>query len=110
MKQYVVDEIRPEDRPAIQAAIDAQWGPADLGGIYWIPLDAEMLNPVQADHQECQPHCVALELEADRLVCELLVRTRSRMRCECIGYADGRQRSWLMDRVDAIFERLRIKT
>lgn len=110
MKQYVIDEIRPGDRPAIQADLDARWGPADLGGIYWIPLEPGLLNPVQARHVDCQPHCVALELETDRLVCEMLVRTRNRMRCDCIGYADAAQRAWLMERVDAIFDRLQIKT
>ena len=84
-------------------------GAGRVGAIYWIPLDRAVLNPVQARHADCQPHCVALELQGERLVCEFLVRTRNRMRCECMAYADAAQRAWVMDRVDAIFERLRIK-
>ena len=109
MKQYVVDEIRPEDYARLKVEIEARYGPAELGGIYWLPVDAERLNTVQAAHVECHPLCVALELCSDRLVCELLVRTRQRVRCDCMAYADDRQRSWLMDTVDGIFTRLEIK-
>ena len=53
---------------------------------------------------------MALELGPDRLAAELLVRTRSRVRCDCIHYADERQRNWLVRTVDAIFEKLEIIT
>jgi hypothetical protein len=53
---------------------------------------------------------MALELGEDRLAGELLVRTRKRVRCDCIHYADDRQRDWLIRTVDAIFEKLEIVT
>ncbi len=81
-----------------------------MGGLYWVPLDQELLTPCQADHQQCQPHYFALELMPDRLACELLVRTRSRIRCECIQYATVRQRNWLIEMVDAVFEKLGLQT
>jgi hypothetical protein len=49
-------------------------------------------------------------LGADRLAAELLIRTRNRVRCDCIHYADERQRNWLVQTVDAIFEKLEIIT
>jgi hypothetical protein len=53
---------------------------------------------------------MALGLRPDRLAGELLVRTRNRVRCDCIHYADERQRNWLIQTVDAIFEKLGIIT
>jgi hypothetical protein len=81
-----------------------------MGGIYWIPLAAELLTETQAQHADCQPFYVAIELQQDQLAVELLVRTKRQVRCACIGYADQNQRTWMMDLVDAIFKRLDIIT
>ncbi len=108
MKQYVVDQLRSEDQARLKVALETELGPAAPGGIYWLPLDKALWNDVQVAHVDCQPFCVAIELEGDRLVCELLVRTHNRMRCECMGYADARQRAWLIDTVDGILQRLQI--
>ena len=40
----------------------------------------------------------------------MLVRTKNRIRCACMGYASKDQRIWIMDVVDAIFEKLDIAT
>jgi hypothetical protein len=53
---------------------------------------------------------MALELSPDRLAAEMLVRTRCRVRCDCIHYADEGQCNWLVRTVDAIFEKLEIIT
>ena len=108
MKQYVVDEIRPADYEKIKAYLDAEFGPAEMGGIYWVPVAQEMLNEVQSAHEPCQPFFFALDLEPERLSCELLIRTRSRIRCDCINYATEPQRNWLISVVDAVFEKLEI--
>jgi hypothetical protein len=108
MKQYVVDQLCAEDQARLKVALETELGPAAAGGIYWLVLDAALWNDVQVAHTDCQPFCVAIELEADRLVCELLVRTRNRMRCDCMGYADAHQRTWLIDTVDGMLQRLQI--
>ena len=110
MKQYVVDEIRPDDHHKLEQYLDTSYGPAEMGGIYWVPLPAEMLTEIQLAHTDCQPFYFAIELEEDRLALELLVRTKSRIRCDCIGYASGEQRIWIMAVVDAMFEKLDIAT
>ena len=110
MKQYVVDEIRAADHEKIKVYLDAEFGPAEMGGLYWIPIAAEMLSEVQKAHQSCQPFFFALDLEPDRLSCELLIRTRGRIRCDCINYATEFQRNWLISVVDAVFEKLEIHT
>ncbi|MGA6924622.1 MAG: hypothetical protein WBY88_03010 [Desulfosarcina sp.] len=108
MKQYVIDEIRPPDFEKIKTYLDETLGDSGVDGLYWLPVDSELLSEVQQAHAACAPFFMALELGPDRLIGELLVRTRQRVRCDCIGYADLRQRKWFMDVVDAIFERLEI--
>ena len=110
MKQYVIDEIRSQDYEKIKAYLDQTFGEAEMGGIYWIPLDPKMLTHVQEAHKECQPFYFAIDLAPGRLACEFLIRTKSRLRCDCIGYATDRQRNWVMKTIDAIFEKLETKT
>jgi hypothetical protein len=95
---------------AIQQYLDGSYGPAEMGGVYWVPLAAEVLTEIQHAHTDCQPFYIAIELEEKRLAIELLVRTKNRIRCACIGYASREQRSWIMEVVDAIFEKLDIAT
>ncbi len=108
MKQYVIDELRPEDYEKVKAYLDEHFGNSGVAGLYWIPLEPELLGSIQAEHSECQPHYFAIELLESRIACELLVRTRNRIHCACICYADTRQRSWIMDCLDAILARLGI--
>lgn len=110
MKQYVIDEIRAADHEKIKAYLDTEFGPAEMGGIYWIPIASEMLSELQRSHNACQPFFFALELELDRLSCELLIRTREHIQCDCINYATSSQHNWLVSIVDAVFEKLEIHT
>jgi hypothetical protein len=108
MKQYVIDELRPEDYKALKKYLDEQFGPAEMAGIYWIPVGADWLTDIQLQHKECRPHYLALDLDPRRLACELLVRTKNRLSCDCIQYATEKQRNWLIELVDNIFNRLEI--
>ena len=110
MKQYVIDEIRPGDYSKIEHYLDTSYGPVEMGGIYWVPLATEVLTEVQRAHTDCQPFYFAIELAEERLALELLVRTKNRIRCDCIRYASRDQRIWIMEVVDAIFEKLGIAT
>jgi hypothetical protein len=110
MKQYVIDEIRLSDYGKLKAYLDDTYGESGMDGLYWMPVDAAVLSDVQRAHPGCAPFHMALELSEDRLAGELLVRTRSRVRCDCITYADPRQRDWLIQTMDAIFDKLGIIT
>ena len=110
MKQYVVDESRPSDFDRIKAYLDEHHGADAMAGIYWIPVGERHLTDVQKAHAECRPFYFAVELEPHRLSCELLVRTRNCIRCDCIRYATAEQREWLIDHVDAILYALEIIT
>ena len=110
MKQYVIDELRPDDYLKIKAYLDEHLTAGTMEGLYWMPLETELLSHIQTDHHQCQPFYVALELTSTQLSCELLVRTQNRVRCDCINYANKTQRHWIITSVDAVFERLGIYT
>jgi hypothetical protein len=108
MKQYVIDEIRTEDYDKLKSYLSEHFEPSDIDGIYWVVIDRNMLSDIQADHIECGPFYFAIELGLTKIACELLVRTKNKIRCSCINYATEQQRSWLIGRVDALFEELGI--
>jgi hypothetical protein len=108
MKQYLVDELRFEDYEKIKTYLDETSPPAHMDGLYWIPLAAEVLTGIHAEHPDCGPHYFALELQEDRLACEFLVRAEQTIRCNCIRYASMEQRNWLIEYIDAILEKLEI--
>jgi hypothetical protein len=110
MKQYVIDEIRPGERQRLKKYLDEHFGDPAMDGVYWIPLEEELLSETQRQHRDCQPFYFALELGQDAVSCELLVRTRERVRCDCIAYASEKQRNWVVRVVDAIFEKLELYT
>lgn len=110
MKQYVIDELRYADYEKLKDYLETHFGGSAMNQLYWIPVDEALLDAVQKAHTECHPLCFAIELEERRMAMELLVRTRNRMRCDCIRYANTEQRNWLIDSLDAIFEKLEIKT
>jgi len=110
MKQYVIDELRPDDYKKLKAYLDENFTSSDIDGIYWIPLEQENLTVVQTEHTECQPFYFAIELKPDIMTCELLIRTKRRVRCDCISYATEKQLSRLIRFVDGIFDKLEIIT
>jgi len=110
MKHYVIDELRPDDNKKLKAYLDETFNSSNIDGIYWIPIDQEYLTDIQTEHTECQPFYFAIELNPDILACELLVRTKNRVRCDCISYTTERQLSWFIRFVDSIFDKLEIIT
>jgi len=109
MKQYVIDELRPKDYETIKAYLDENFSASDMAGIYWIPLDQNLLTKVQAEHTRCQPFYFAVALEPRFVAFELLVRTKNKMRCDCMRYATEKQRNWFIGFADSIFEKFKIK-
>ena len=110
MKQYVVDELRLEDYHRLKEHLDKTLQTCSIDGVYWIPIKTTLLTPDQAEHTGCHPLCFSVELEPERLTCELLLRTQNRIHCSCIGYATEKQRNWVVQFIDTIFEQLDIIT
>jgi len=109
MKQYVVDELRPGDFEKIESYLKERFEYSGLENLYWVRLDEKILTDVQASHTQCAPFYFAIELEPGRMSCELLVRTRQRIKCDCMNYADQAQRDWFIGLADTIIEQLAIK-
>ncbi len=108
MKQYVIDGLRLEDYEKIKKYCDENLGSPSLDSIYWVEMDRNILNEVQLAHVSCQPHYFAIDLEEQHLSCEFLVRIKKNIKCDCMAYADRKQREWIMDKVDAMLEELNI--
>lgn len=108
MKQYVIDELRPEDYNTLKPYLSEHFEPSDIDGVYWVILDRNILSDIQANHAECGPFYFAIELDHSKIACELLVRNKKKIRCGCISYANENQRNWLIEKVDALFEKLGI--
>ena len=109
MKQFVIDELRPLDYEKIKGYLDLNYEPSKLDQLYWIRLDDNILTQIQRDHTDCYPFYVAADLEIDRINFELLVRTKNRVRCNCMAYATENQLNWLVRSVDKMFTKLGIK-
>jgi hypothetical protein len=108
MKQYVVDELRPLDYKLIKSHLNEKLGDSFMGGLYKLPIDPEILTDAQRHHTQCQPYYFAIDLEPDRMAFELLVRSDQKIRCNCIGYATEKQRNWLIQLADIMFDQLKI--
>ena len=108
MKQYVVDELRPGDYDVLKTYLDEHLEFAGIDNLYWKSIDDTLLTRRQAAHTQCAPFYFALVLTPESLSCELLVRARNRIRCDCIAYATTEQRNWIVGWVDGFLEELGI--
>ena len=108
MKQYVIDELRYNDYEKVKLYLDENLGASEISGIYWLPVDKEMLTFEQAAHTECLPLFFVIDLKPDLISCELLVRTKKRIKCSCIDYATEKQRNWLIQYTDDMLKQLEI--
>ncbi len=108
MKQYQIDGLRLTDYQKLKTYLDEYLELSPLDGIYWLELDPELLTPIQKKHEGCHPQVIAMALEETVLSCELLVRVKKKIKCDCMDYATRKQRDWIIDQTDAIFEKLNI--
>jgi len=109
MKQYVVDQLREEDYDAILKYLKEHAEESVLGEIFWVELPPEIYSEVQGEHQECRPFCFAVNLNRKQVSFEWLIRSRQRMRCTCIAYANPRQRDHIIDFADRMLDQLKLK-
>lgn len=105
----MIDGFSPADYEKLKTYFDRNLELSPLEGIYWIEIDPDLLTPVQKTHQDCRPHVFGLELGETFLSCEFLVRIKTSIKCDCMAYATSPQRTWLMDSMDAILEKLDIR-
>jgi len=109
MKQYVVDQLRESDYEQILSFLDANADKSALGGVYRVEIPGEHYTALQLDHTDCQPHYFAVNLSLRQVAFELLIRSREKLRCNCISYATPRQRDYILNFADSMLERLNIQ-
>ena len=109
MKQYVFDELRRGDQQKLKAYLDEKFQEPPIDGIYWLKIPVRHLSSTQCQHEACQPFYFALELRQGALWVELLLRSKTRIRCDCITYASADQQRWLVDRIYAMLAAMEIQ-
>ena len=110
MKQYVIDQLRENDFLQLEDYLNNNSEAGELPGIYWIPVPESLLEKIQRDHSGCQPFYFAVNLDRNSICFELLIRTRSRLRCGCIQYASQEQRDYILGYAEGLFEKLKLMT
>jgi hypothetical protein len=110
MKQYVIDQLREYDFFALEAHLNDHAERGDLPGIYWVPIPRELYEASQSEHTNCQPFYFAVSLDRRAISFELLIRTRLRLRCGCIRYANRTQRDYILAYADGLFDQLKLMT
>ncbi len=108
MKQYVIDQLREGDFLQLEDYLNSNVEAGDLPGIYWVPIPEPLHETLQQEHTDCQPFYFAINLDRPSISFELLIRTRDRLHCGCIQYATQKQRNYIFDYADKLFERLNL--
>lgn len=111
MKQYVIDDIREPEMRRLKTWCAENLAKSCFNDVFWLHLDESVLNEMQQAHIECKPlyFSVTLEEDAGRLVVDMAVRTARSMHCECMGFIDAKQFTWLDAYLDAVFAKLNIR-
>jgi hypothetical protein len=102
MRQIVIDELSPMERDNIDSYLKRTLQRGPMLGVYWIELPAALLSETQTKHQQCAPFSCGVEVEAARVIFELLVRSNANLHCDCIAHATPPQRQYILDFIDAM--------
>ncbi|WP_291323615.1 hypothetical protein [Desulfonatronospira sp.] len=103
MRSYMIQDIKPADIHKITSHLQETGYKNPLDGLFWLPLPRSLWASDQEEHShQCGPYYLALELGPDWLRLEFLVRSEQRLRCDCIKYADSRQREAMMEFLDQL--------
>lgn len=109
MRQYVVDELHHDEIEKIREYLEGKCDPSGLGNILWLNIPEEYLSDEQKSHKECTPHVVGIEFMENAVSFEMLIRSRKKMRCSCIGYASSEQRDFILNFVDEMIRETGLK-
>lgn len=108
MRQFVVDEIPRRHLEGIDVYLKERAVPSGLDKIYWLELPQDLLSPIQREHPDCGPHYLAIELGKDNLKFEFLVRSRQRLRCDCVNYATPVQETFFLNFAHVLIQDLQL--
>ena len=97
MRQFLVDEIPLRQIGVIEDYLKKKTIVSGLEKIFWLEIPEDLLSSIQYEHKGCGPHYLAVELGQDFLKFEFLVRSRKRLRCDCVQYATEAQENYLLN-------------
>jgi len=104
VRQYVIDELGKDAVDRVLDYLEKHCEKSDLNNLFWLRMPDDMLSSEQYTHRDCQPHCSGIEV-GDRFVSfEMLVRSRTSLKCSCIAYATPQQRQFILSFVDRLLE------
>jgi hypothetical protein len=109
MRQFLVDEIARRQQEDIEAYLKEKALPSGLEKIYWLEIPPDLLSPIQWEHHDCGPHYLAIEVGKDFLKFEYLVRSRNRLRCDCVQYVTSVQEAFLLNFAHTLIRELDLK-
>jgi hypothetical protein len=109
MRQYRIDQLSREERENIESYLKRTLRPGPVEGIYWIEVPQDLLSREQREHGDCGPFFLAVELEAEAVCFEMLVRSQTNLHCSCIAYASSAQRDFVLRFVDRMLQEERIR-
>ena len=110
MRQLLFDEISQKDIRKITSYLKKQTEITPLHNVFWVHLPEELWDETQKDHMNCQPYYFAIEVGGNYLRIELLIRSRQRIHCKCIKYANEMQRAFILEFADKLLKTLNIRT
>ena len=107
MRSFLIDELDESLIAQLGAILDERELASGIKNLYWLPLDEDMLTPLQKEHAaECGPHCMALELLPNGVRLELLVRARGKVQCECVGYTSAEAEQVMIQRLSSLVDEI----
>jgi hypothetical protein len=109
MREYVIDQLSREERANIESYLKRTLKPGPVGGLYWIDVPQDLLGGEQLGHEDCGPFFFAVELDAESVRFELLIRSQSNLHCSCIAYATPSQRDFVLRFADQMLQEEQIK-
>ena len=110
MRSYLIDEISSSDMDKISEFLKKNAIKSSLGQILWVRMPDNLLNDIQAEHQDCRPHVFSAELGPDWIKLEFYVRSLKKMRCTCPAYCTDPQRDFIINFAHDMIEQMGIKT
>lgn len=110
MRSYLIDEIPSPDIEKARKYLLAHAHLSAVDDLFWLELPETLLGGIHAEHKECQPYCVAIEVGKHFVKFELLVRSRVNHRCWCSRYADAKQREFVFEFADRLIRELTLRT
>lgn len=103
MRQYVIDELRQGEIDRIRKYLAKHCQMSDLDDCYWLMIPDELLSDAQREHRGCcGPFAVGVLIGKDRISIEFLVRSRQKIRCNCIAFATPAQMEFILAFVDEL--------